>query len=123
MARKGAGFCDRALLRALWAAMASAGVEHWYRGRKETSDVVKTLLLSARQMHDILDKIITHADNTLRDKVRRPASAHAKCQALFHLQVFQGRGLPEEDTLASRYARQLLKHATKSGLNGRLTCM
>lgn len=103
--------------------MASVGAEHWYRGRKETSDVAKSLPLSAHQMHNILDKIIRQADDSLRDVVRHPISAHARCRAVFHLEVFEGCGLPEEDKflLVSSYADELLNRARKSGLNGRLT--
>ncbi|KAH6651278.1 hypothetical protein F5144DRAFT_525097 [Chaetomium tenue] len=104
---KGAGFCDRTLFNALRQAMVAVKVEHWYRGRKGTASLAKTLTLSVQQMeYDILDKIKSHANATLQKRVRYQRSTHAKCWPEDHLQVFE-KWLPEDDTLARINMEQL----------------
>lgn len=117
-AAKGAAFCDRTLLRALQEAMAAVKVEYWYRSRKGTANLAKTLTLSVHQMEtDILDKIIDHADATLATRVRHPRSAHFDCWPEDHVRAFKQRMLSEDDSLARSYTNNLMKHAENSGLD------
>jgi hypothetical protein len=100
--------------------MASLNVEHWYRGRKGANDLAKALPLSAQQMHNILDKVISHANDTLEKRVRHPRSAHTKCWPRWHLKVFEDGDLPRDENLARRYASNIKKHAEKSGVDAGL---